>query len=323
MAEAPIDTEALEKVRRAMRCTKEFPHPMVLVKASTMVAEGKLRVMEDLRNENKLTFLDLEMEIESFKEENHIAFMSHQWLGWHAPDEDNVHYDAIIFALHGIKDHLQMDFEHIFVWVDYCSIPQRHKGQQQLAISSLPAYARLSHCMVVICPEAKHTNLQSVCNFQTYQTRGWCRAEVFAKICGTGVENTFVVRSVAADDPENLAMEPVNTDDDWVANALRVFNGKFTCCSRGIEHGECDVEKLVMPALELYYSVLQQQDKPSLKNFANLMIKDKDALFPKSFEFGHGGRDHNNLFGELITLLESEARTGLTKDQSLTPTTGF
>ena len=50
-----------------------------VVNASTMADEGKLRVMEDLRNENKLTFLDFEIETESFNEENHIAFMSHQW----------------------------------------------------------------------------------------------------------------------------------------------------------------------------------------------------------------------------------------------------
>jgi hypothetical protein len=59
----------------------------------------------------------------------------------------------------------------VYVWVDYCCIPQANSSVQNLAIRSLAVYASSATYFVICAPETKHTDLDDVCNLATYQRR--------------------------------------------------------------------------------------------------------------------------------------------------------
>lgn len=298
-------------VHKALQLTQDFPHPMVLCKASEFVLEGRLRPHEELRDENKLTYLDIAADIVAFKEHNHIAFMSHQWLGFETPDPQGAHYDAICGAVRTISAACQLPLERVYLWVDFASMPQRNKGASRTTVlKSLPAYAALAHCMVVIAPPATHGNLGQPCSVASYRLRGWCRLELLAKICGSGRKDMWLVESADG------AFTPINaTDDEWLMEAIHVFDGQFSCCRFGTS-AKCDREYLVLPVLGLYYEMLQMRDTnkdmaPFVAPFVETVEREKASLFPASFTFTHehAGPVHRPgekrvLFGGLIAEVE-------------------
>ena len=70
-----------------------------------------------------------------------------------------------------------------YVWFDWFSIPQMvgdvgtsTKVDQLNAINSIPAYVREATCFAVLCPSASNTS-GTLCDFNTWKSRAWCRAE--------------------------------------------------------------------------------------------------------------------------------------------------
>ena len=72
------------------------------------------------------------------------------------------------------------------------SIPQRNKNLQALSISSLALYASMPAFFVVVAPPAYHEDLRRECNQETYQRRGWCRLEQWARITVGGMEDLLI-----------------------------------------------------------------------------------------------------------------------------------
>ena len=64
----------------------------------------------------------------------------------------------------------------------YTSIPQRNKTLQQLSIRSLALYASIPDAFIVIAPPTIHSDSQLRCDAETYQRRGWCRLEQWARL---------------------------------------------------------------------------------------------------------------------------------------------
>ena len=49
--------------------------------------------------------------------------------------------------------------DRVFIWIDFCSIPQDHIATRELAVSSVPLCAALSDVFIAVAPPATHSEL--------------------------------------------------------------------------------------------------------------------------------------------------------------------
>uniref|UniRef100_A0A7S4K0D7 Uncharacterized protein n=1 Tax=Odontella aurita TaxID=265563 RepID=A0A7S4K0D7_9STRA len=296
---------------RAIRTAEEdagaLGHPMVLCSARNFMKLPSLTAYEDLRNQGKLVYLDTLEKIQAFKEQHLIVFLSHQWLGWGIPDPDNIHHNAMTEALRqvitrcrrtGVGSKATLD--EMYVWCDFVSIAQEHRPMQIMAVSSLPVYSSIADAFVIVAPTARHQNSGKVCNADTYSLRGWCRAEMLAKVCGSGLDHMYIIQG------EDSTLQPV--DHEWLMKLdLRVFEGQFSCCS--MKHSgtvKCDKESLMSPILGLYSLVIKQRKLTHIQDVYHFIVSDKDRFFPHSIFFvdEDGKAEERELFGPLVKKME-------------------
>jgi hypothetical protein len=298
-------------VEKAVRGAGKLVHPMVLISADAFSKLEQLTSYEELRNTKKLVFLDTEEALASFKADNSIIFLSHQWLAWGFPDNaTKTHLNAMKSAIKTASARVgakssgsRCSWENTYVWVDYCSIAQDHRGMQMLAVSSLPVYSASADIFVIIAPPAEH-QCSRRCDLQSYNARGWCRAEMLAKICSSGLENFFIFESSEG------GLEPV-TEDRLPSLSMFVFEGEFSCCQQRHIKSSCDKEALVEPVLGLYSLVLRQtRSNVNCKNMEPVMkhIRDnKERFFPTLYSFQAEGTsaEERELFGPLVSATEA------------------
>ncbi|CAK0880952.1 unnamed protein product [Prorocentrum cordatum] len=192
-----------------------------------------------------------------------------------------------------------------FSGMSFANPVEDHRGMQMLAVSSLPVYSASADIFVIIAPPAEHQSSRR-CDLQSYNARGWCRAEMLAKICSSGLENFFIFASGEGD------LEPV-TEDTLPSLSMFVFEGdQFSCCQQRHIKSSCDKEALVEPVLGLYSLVLRQiRANVNCKNMEPIMkhIRDnKDRrFFPTlySFQAEGVGAEERELFGPLVGATEA------------------
>merc|ERR1719188_570480 len=264
----------------------------------------RLASYETLRNSGQLHFLDTEDDLAKFKEHHSIIFLSHQWLGWGYPDdEQQTQLRAMKSAVRTAAQQMRSSgargaWKNMYVWVDYCSIAQEHRGMQTLAVSSLPVYASSADVFIIVAPPAKHVQSNDQADLHTYNSRGWCRAEMLSKICSSGLENFFVLSTEGG--------ELQRVTEEWLPSlSMSVFEGMFSCCQQGHKCGVCDKESLVEQVL--------QHIRQSTQRF-----------FPKSYTFevsnldGSKTTEERELFGPLVEALEQHMdRANLRRGDSL------
>jgi len=195
-----------EEVRK--QCTEliadtnaPFDFPMVLVRFSDLKGAGKMPTHEELRTSGGLVFLDAPAQVRSFRERQHICFVSHQWLGYDEPDPARIQYKTLMAALELLQEAVEGEDlregngvkrpTEIYVWLDIAAIPQRNQKQQQRAIAALPFYASLAQTMIILAPSATHADTGEDCGLASYSSRGWCRCEVMAKVVN-GYAGTYL-----------------------------------------------------------------------------------------------------------------------------------
>jgi len=246
--------------------TPQLSFGMAFVPARDFLALGHLVAHEKLRDIGTLRLVDrfdqakALVEIAGFK----ILFFSHQWLAFNEPDPDNTHYNCICLALTSLARNKSIDLDTALVWVDYCSIPQVNKQLQGMAISDLVEYASLATYFIVVVPHAVHADTGEPCNKSTYQERGWCRLEQFAKAATGETSNMFTCSS----EPEDIEVKfhpYVAESTEWKRSALGVLHGTFSCCQRTKDHTEadpvhgmmpCDKERLEPALLRIYMAAI-------------------------------------------------------------------
>ena len=197
--------------------------------------------------------------------------------------------------------------EDVYIWVDFGSIAQEHRGMQVMAISSLPVYSAYSDAFIVIAPSAVHAQTQMICDLDTYATRGWCRAEMLSKVCGSGLHHMYVFEG-GGEGAGAPRLEPV-TVEYLTKLSLHVFSGQFSCCALNhVNCKRCDKQELVTPVLGLYSLVLTRRAEPHMAEIAQLMERDKEQFFPShiDFRFGLEGEyvDRRPLFDDLVEIME-------------------
>lgn len=201
-----------------------------------------------------------------------VLFVSHQWLGWEEPDAAHEHLHALQHLLRrllsgdtgdveadwlsqlflGIRGatrvssaSFKVSLPHMFVWMDYVSMPQNLEdaiGQKEdgmNAIRSIPAYVERSSIMLVLAPPATHKDLGVACGYKSWRSRGWCRMEYIAAVLARRPV-PILISQAPTSSPEFIF--PLDT------LTLLAGEASFTCCARNHDFGSgtvpCDKIKI-------------------------------------------------------------------------------
>mmetsp|Transcript_23991 Transcript_23991/g.52215 ORF Transcript_23991/g.52215 Transcript_23991/m.52215 type:complete len:1590 (+) Transcript_23991:176-4945(+) len=292
------------QVMEALSLIQEVQFPMVLCRADIFLGLGELKKHEDLREEHLIKFLDTVQETKDFfvdgkgeKEGNFGIFFSHQWTSHSNPDPQGLQYQAMCKALDQLAK--GRDLQKIWVWVDYFSIPQENPHTQRLAINSLPIYASSLQAFVVVAPVVQHQDTKIECNRESYQSRGWCRAEQMCHYVMRGTEDMYLAENGVCT-PLKGCLKPANIGSDdnseselelWFRKMMFVFEDscQYTCCRMThVLKGKtmkCDREALMLPMLGLYGKIYRSKNDEKTKGIYQLIKNNREEIFPDTFVF--------------------------------------
>jgi len=266
----------LERLKSAASSVTTCGFVVCLMKYEAFRKNGKLVTHEEALYAGDLVMLHVYDDVLAFVSVYPTAFFSHQWLGFKTPDPNHVHFEAICQASESLCRQFSVATTELYVWVDYTSIPQRNPILKNLSIGSLGVYASVCKFFVVVAPETLHTDTSVPCTPATYQKRGWCRLEQWARISVGGLKNMYVFEAGGA-------LTPISDKPSWYRDSNHVFDGEFTV--------DADKIKLVDTVLGLYAHALRFEDNDS-KIIQKLVLENKASVFPPQY------------FDDLVELLE-------------------
>eukprot|EP00746_Dinoflagellata_sp_MGD_P052031 gnl/MRDRNA2_/MRDRNA2_230913_c0_seq1.p1 gnl/MRDRNA2_/MRDRNA2_230913_c0~~gnl/MRDRNA2_/MRDRNA2_230913_c0_seq1.p1 ORF type:complete len:287 (-),score=56.47 gnl/MRDRNA2_/MRDRNA2_230913_c0_seq1:28-777(-) len=211
-------------------------------------------------------------------------------------------------AVQEVCKKMGVDESQVSVWYDCFSIPQASRiGAVRDAIDALMTYVNYSSAFVILAPPATHADTGDACNFETYNSRGWCRAEQAAYLLSKGTENMFCLDCA----PGPNSVRAMEKNSMAASKALMVLEGGFTCCSRGHEGMQhCDREQLVDAMCWLYSSICIGKDNKHMTDLYQFMQANRDQIFPKSFVFESKekgalvGSEQRALFEDILDVVD-------------------
>jgi hypothetical protein len=270
------EQEVQMRILNACRSTLQLRFSMCFIRFPFFEQQGKLVSYETARDKGLLATIDTYDDLVVHSTQNPTMFISHQWLGFNQADPDNVHYKAICTAAKLVCQEATVDLRDLQLWVDYTCVPQRNESLKELSISSLPVYSSLVWYFVVIAPTCTHHDTGLTCDEDTYQQRGWCRLEQWARMAVGGMENMFVFQS---DKEGGNILIPMEEKPAWQRQSLHVFDGNFTKAE--------DKDKLVDSVLGLWAQARTAEEEGDLKA-GRRMLTDyieahRDSVFPKDY----------------------------------------
>ena len=170
-------------INKAIESLGKLQHPAVLTSYDKFSKYESLQTHEVLRSKGDLTIFDTYEEFKTFCNQSPVIFVSHQWLSDNAPDPDGHQFKIILEVCAMLCVKLGVAISDLYIWIDYCSIPQANKTLQFYAISSLPIYASCVRYFLVVAPPVAHAHHGRMCDVETYKKRGWYRLAIKSKNC--------------------------------------------------------------------------------------------------------------------------------------------
>mmetsp|Transcript_54479 Transcript_54479/g.100750 ORF Transcript_54479/g.100750 Transcript_54479/m.100750 type:complete len:885 (+) Transcript_54479:144-2798(+) len=211
-------------------------------------------------------------------------FVSHQWLATDHPDpcghQLHILQEALRNLITGVatvendpareiflkgqdklvKDELAAISEG-YVWLDWFGVPQltvRVEGKNDdpqvaskayRAVQSIPAYVEACRYFWVLAPHLEHSERRVACDYNSWRSRGWCRAELWCRVLSTRATAIIVVRST-------VLMEFMPAQEWFQA---RAWEGEFT-----VEHDRAVVQGIVTKALDAKMQSLRRQGEAGI-----------------------------------------------------------
>ena len=155
-----------EIVEAAERYSTSLGCPMALVSAIDFFDLGCLVMHETLREEGQLRVLDTIEKVDKCKKRCLIIFLSHQWFTSGVVDPTGVHYKTMCPAIREIIVVANCRLDKVFLWVDFCSIPQERNREKNFwdfaRFLSDPFEAVASPCSLYI----------ALCSVEMIRTQG-------------------------------------------------------------------------------------------------------------------------------------------------------
>lgn len=243
-------------------CVHQYLFPMYVVKVSDFLQMGGAPEPHHVLREKGL--------LQEWQPGMFVIFVSHQWLGAQQPDPNGSQLSVLRAALRGLIDRslrveadiTSMDMSKAlkpailqkvgegYLFLDWFAIPQitarKHgvnevdilsstRSDAALAVQSIPAYVEASDLFLALVPDLVHSDTGKQCNYLSWLSRGWCRAELWCRLLSNR-EDTTVVVIFSAQEAEFIF--PM----DWQQN--RISDGLFT-----VESDREEVAKLGEMAL--------------------------------------------------------------------------
>lgn len=113
----------------------------------------------------------------------------------------------------------------LYVWIDFCCVPQIVRRQDegtggsdpgfydqdakdlQAAVRSIPAYVERCALFLALVPPLNHCERDQCCDLTGWESRGWCRLEILARwisrdstqsviVAESALRNNITVKSV-------------------------------------------------------------------------------------------------------------------------------
>lgn len=152
-----------------------------------------------------------------------------------------------------------------FLWVDYMSVPQEVSlgdDSKVRAIYSIPFYIKQSSLFFILCPKAENKETREICDYWSWQRRGWCRLEEWANNLSSHQCVTLVLTEIGA--------KPV---DLWSWYSFRGYTraasvgcGNFACCTWGHKQADgtpipCDKDFLLKVLKRIHLAKCADQGK--------------------------------------------------------------
>ena len=241
----------------AVDSARTLLYPLCLLPFDVLKQAGQLRSHEELRA--KLVFVDLYEDLIPFSRAHPSLFFSHQWLGHSTPDPTGVHFRAMVAAGTALCEEFNIDEAELLIWVDYCSIPQKNRNLQRMAISSLGVYAASCRYFIAVTPPASHADAKDergearLCDLRSYTRRGWCRLENLAFMT-LGMRSAMYLYGTAtsgADEAVPRLHSLMDWEEEHLLELVHVFEGDFTM--------ESDKATLAPVLLGLYSLAVQSK----------------------------------------------------------------
>jgi len=242
--------------------TFKAKYPMHVVSIKRLMQMSELLPHDEMQKRGWLTVYTKELR-------GRILGVSHQWLSYTEPDPEGAHLQtlqqtitrlmsgeikvvedfwlqSLMFNTSGLKCNGKDVLPDMYVWIDYCCMPQVAHGvsaallkKAHHAVISIPAYMERCSLLLVLAPPCKHRETGSVCNYATWRGRGWCRTELLCCILAPQDIRLMVCTGVGA---MPFLVHPCD------GPRLTVGEGHFSCCQRGHQvRGRqipCDKEKV-------------------------------------------------------------------------------
>jgi len=211
-------------------------------------------------------------------------FVSHQWLATDHPDpcghQLHILQEALRNLITGVatvendpareiflkgqdklvKDELAAISEG-YIWLDWFGVPQltvRVEGTNDdpqvaskayRAVQSIPAYVEACRYFWVLAPHLEHSERRVACDYNSWRSRGWCRAELWCRVLSTRATAIIVVRST-------VLMEFMPAQEWFQA---RAWEGEFT-----VEHDRAVVQGILTKALDAKMHSLRRQGEAGI-----------------------------------------------------------
>jgi len=275
------------RVTKAAGAVTTCGFSVCFVKYEAFKKYGKFIPHEQALKNGDLVFLHTYQDVLAFISVVETVFFSHQWLSYQTPDPNGLHYKAVIAASEHLVAEHQLERASLFLWIDYLSIPQRNPVLKNLSIASLGVYASVCKYFIIIAPTTTHEN-STVCDSESYQRRGWCRLEQWARIAIGGFVQMYLWLG------EENRLEALVNKPKWYHDSVHVFQGDFT--------QEGDKKILVDTVCGVWAHALRSKAKESAM-LVELVAKHKATIFPKEY------------FEDLIEIMEERIESLQFEDQ--------
>ncbi|CAK9051405.1 Receptor-interacting serine/threonine-protein kinase 4 (Ankyrin repeat domain-containing protein 3) (PKC-delta-interacting protein kinase) [Durusdinium trenchii] len=188
--------------------------------------------------------------LHQWRPEMFVIFVSHQWLSFEHPDPKGEQASFLRAALRNvINGTTQVEMDMVtesggpgfpcegrrwiaggYLFLDWFAIPQVTaraagvnedvvKSDAAKAVQSIPAYVEVANIFLgLVCP-LQHYETGSICNFSSWLSRGWCRAELWCHVLSNKPDTRVIVIHSKLEVEFMFAL-------NWQHNSIS--NGQFT-----------------------------------------------------------------------------------------------
>mmetsp|Transcript_46082 Transcript_46082/g.109532 ORF Transcript_46082/g.109532 Transcript_46082/m.109532 type:complete len:588 (-) Transcript_46082:94-1857(-) len=177
-----------------------------------------------------------------------VIFVSHQWLGRGSPDPSGQQMTVLRHALQawidgsmtvevdlvrtfGDQRHFTTSYDRVatgYLFLDWFAIPQLTERADGVnddatvsdtarAVQSIPAYVESCDMFVALVPDLVHSDTGLQCNYSTWLSRGWCRAELWCRLLSNRADTRVVL---IFSDREALYIMPMDWQRSLISDGL-------------------------------------------------------------------------------------------------------